>query len=79
MLSIEQMTIVAYLGDGFIVCRECGEKDGMPARDALCAYSVESDFSEDGLCCDECSKVIVEPYVEEPEDEEEEPEEDEDA
>ncbi len=75
MLSIEQMTVVAYMEDGCIVCRKCGEAAGMPAKDALCAYSVESDFSEDGLWCDDCGKEIVEPYVEdEPEEDEDEPE-----
>ena len=64
MLSIEQMTITAYAGDGFIVCRECGEKENLPTKDAMCAYTVDSEFGEDGLWCDDCGKEIVEPYEE---------------
>jgi hypothetical protein len=64
MLSIEQMTVTAYITDGAILCRKCGEKEGLPAKDGLCDYTMQSEFSEDGLYCDTCGKEIVEPYVE---------------
>ena len=39
MLSMEQLTTVAYMTDGGILCRKCGEAEGLPTSDALCAYS----------------------------------------
>ena len=72
MLSIEQMTITAYLTDGDIVCRACGEKAGLPTKDALCDYTMQSEFSDEcGAYCGDCGKEIVEPYVEEAEEDEE--------
>ena len=68
MLSIEQMTITAYITDGGILCRKCGEKENLPAKDALCDYSMQSEF-EEGAWCDSCGYEIVEPYEEEAEDE----------
>ena len=64
MLSLSQMTPVAYITDGAIVCLACGDKAGLPVKDQLIAYNLESDFYEDGLNCDECGKELVEPYVE---------------
>ena len=63
MLSIEQLTIVAYVTDGDILCRKCGEKQGLPTKDALCAYSAGEFADNDGLYCGDCSKEIVEPYT----------------
>src|ERR1039458_7824432 len=72
MLCLSQLTAVAYLGDGFIVCLACGDKRKMPAKDNLIAYTLENDF-EEGLWCDDCGKELVEPYVEdEPETDEDE-------
>ena len=72
MLSLSQMTPVAYITDGAIVCLACGDNAGLPVKDQLIAYNLESDFYEDGLNCDECGKELVEPYVEdEPEAEDE--------
>ena len=46
MLSIEQLTIVAYATGGGILCRKCGEKERLPMSDALCAYTVEFPLRE---------------------------------
>ena len=63
MLSIEQLTIVAYFdGEGSIVCRECGEDEGLPTKDALCAYSAGEYSGNEGLYCDSCGKEIDAPY-----------------
>lgn len=71
MLCLSQLTAVAYLTDGDIVCLACGDKAGLPVKDQLIAYNLESEF-EDGLWCDDCGKELVEPYVEdEPEVEDE--------
>ena len=71
MLCLSQLTAVAYLTDGDIVCLACGDKAGLPVKDQLIAYNLESEF-EDGLWCGDCGKELVEPYVEdEPEEEDE--------
>ena len=67
MLSIESMTITAYISDGSVLCRACGEKAKLPASDAQCDYTMQSEF-EEGAWCDDCGKEIVEPYVEEQDD-----------
>ena len=72
MLTLAQVQPVAYMGDGFIVCLKCGDKAGMPVKDQIIAYDLEYSFEEDGITCDDCGEVLVEPY------EEDEPEEDED-
>lgn len=59
MLSLSQMQIIAYLGDGDVVCRSCGEEAGWPMKHALSQYDVESSFS-DGLSCENCGAVIIE-------------------
>ena len=63
MLSLSQLTPVAYLTDGDILCIECGDKAGLPVSDQLIEYNLESDF-EDGCWCGDCGKELVEPYVE---------------
>ena len=69
MLSLSQLTPVAYLTDGDILCIECGDKAGLPVSAQLIEYNLESDF-EDGCWCGDCGKELVEPYVEdEPEEE----------
>ena len=68
MLSAEQLIITAYIGDGVILCRSCGEAEGLPMKDAMCDYAMQSDF-EEGAWCEDCGKEIVEPYEEELEEE----------
>jgi len=62
MLSIEQLTIVAYMTDGGILCRKCGEAEGLPTKDALCAYSAGEYAGSEGLYCDDCGFEIDPPY-----------------
>ena len=54
MLSLSQLTPVAYLTDGDILCIECGDKAGLPVSAQLIEYNLESDF-EDG--CWYCSNT----------------------
>lgn len=63
MLTLSQLTAVAYITDGDILCLACGDKAGLLVKDQLIAYNLESGF-EDGLWCGECDKELVEPYVE---------------
>jgi hypothetical protein len=72
MLTLAQITPVAYMGDGFIVCLACGDKAGMPVKDQIIAYNLDESFSDENGCyCDDCGKELVEPYIEdEPEEEE---------
>ena len=60
MLSIEALTVIAYLGDGFIVCRACGEKRNMLISDSLCEYNL-GEWSE-GCYCNDCDAEIIEPW-----------------
>ena len=69
MLSIESMTITAYISDGSVLCRACGEKAKLPASDAQCDYTMQSDFY-DGVSCDDCGEEIVEYPEDDPEEEE---------
>ena len=62
MLSIEQLTIVAYATGGGILCRKCGEKERLPMSDALCAYTAGEYAGNDGLYCDNCGHEIDPPY-----------------
>ena len=72
MLSLSQLTPVAYITDGAILCLACGDKAGLPVSDQLIEYNLESDFTE-GCWCDDCGKELVEPYIEdEPEEVEDE-------
>lgn len=64
MLSLSQLTPVAYITDGEILCIKCGDKAGLPISDQIIEYSLDSDFAEDGCWCGECGKELVEPYVE---------------
>lgn len=66
MLSISQLTVAAYMTDGAVVCRECGENAKLPTGAALIQYTLESDFPE-GLSCDSCGKELVEPEEQEDE------------
>lgn len=67
MLSLEGMMIVAYLGDGEVYCRKCGEAAGLPMSAAMSRYEAESSFFSEGVNCDRCSDEIVEYYPEESE------------
>jgi hypothetical protein len=60
MLSLSQLTPVAYITDGAIVCIACGDKAGLPVSDQLLEYSLVSDFN-DGCWCNDCGKELVEP------------------
>ena len=66
MMGPEYFTAAGYLGDGFIVCVECGDKRKMLVADQITVATAEANFKE-GLYCDDCGKEIVEPYVEETE------------
>jgi transcription elongation factor Elf1 len=65
MMGREYFTAAAYIGEGFIVCLECGDRAGMPTSAQLTQAQVDADFSDDGLYCDTCTKEIVEPFQEE--------------
>lgn len=69
MMGPEYFTVAAYQTDGTILCRDCGEKQALPASAQLTQAQVWADF-EEGLYCDACSSEIVEPQT--PEEEEEE-------
>ena len=63
MMGPEYFTVAAYMpaDSGTILCRECGDKAGLPARDQL----VQADFNDgwdDGCYCDSCGAEIVAPY-----------------
>ena len=62
MLSASQLIITAYIprDSGTILCVNCGDAAGIPTRDAVCAYTMNTDFYETGTCCDTCGKEIVE-------------------
>jgi hypothetical protein len=60
MMGPEYFTVAAYITDGAIICRECGEMRGLPASDQLTKATVEADYQDDGLYCDGCTKEIVE-------------------
>jgi hypothetical protein len=63
MLSIEQLTIVAYLHDCTTLCRKCGEANPeVKMGEALSAYEAGEFAGVDGLTCDECGTEIIEPY-----------------
>ena len=63
MLSAEQLIIVAYTrGECEVICRKCGEDDGLPMGQAMCAYSAGDWAGSDGLTCEECGKEIIEAY-----------------
>ena len=62
MLSIDQLTITAYQTNGGIICRKCGEAEGLPTKSALCAYSTGEFAGYDGLDCDHCGAEIEAPY-----------------
>jgi hypothetical protein len=65
MLSLSQLTPVAYITDGAIVCIKCGDARKLPIKNQLIEYSLDSEFSDENGCyCDDCGKELVEPYTE---------------
>ncbi len=72
MLGASQLIITAYVHDGEILCVKCGDKEEIPTEHAVCAYNMDSDFSEDGAYCERCGHEIVAPPEPEPEDDPEE-------
>ena len=64
MLSAEQLIIVAYTrNECEVICRRCGEDEGLPMGQAMCAYSAGEWAGSEGLTCEECGKEIIEPYT----------------
>jgi hypothetical protein len=63
MFGPEYFTVAGYMGDGFIVCRNCGEAEGseFTAEESISVASANESFGEDGLYCDVCGEAIVEP------------------
>jgi hypothetical protein len=61
MFGIEYLTVGGYIGDGYVLCRECGEKAHAAGEDVN-DYSVatlEAEWGDEGLTCDQCDAVIV--------------------
>ena len=80
MLTAAQCEIVAAMEDGAFICKKCADEkygDGWPHLSpeladklgihALIEFEASSDFGEDGLWCDACGEVIVEPPAKEEE------------
>ena len=64
MMGAEQLIIIAYTrGECTVICRKCGEDEGLPMGQAMCAYSAGEYAGADGLECEECGKEIIEPYT----------------
>lgn len=67
MLTAYQAETVAFIGDGLVVCYDCGHKrldQGGGDADGLAPYSrysVDEEWAEDGLECEDCRGEIVEP------------------
>lgn len=64
MLTSYQCEVVAFIGDGFIVCADDGHKrlDQGEAEglQPLIRYTVDDEFPE-GLNCEDCGEEITEP------------------
>ena len=71
MMGPEYFTVAGYATDGAIVCRDCGEKQALPASDQITEAQAYADFGDTGMYCDACGTEIVEPYIEEEESDEE--------
>lgn len=59
MLTAYQAQTAAFLVDGAAYCVDCEPWDATP-DDAVCRYTLESEWPE-GLWCDGCFHVIVDP------------------
>jgi hypothetical protein len=64
MFGLEYMTVGGYSTEGGILCRECGERQRLPLRDAVSVAQLRDDWPE-GLWCGECLAEIVSPEEEE--------------
>ena len=85
MLTGYQCETVAYIGDGFVVCRECAVKQSSELSiekadrglvntsglDPISRFSAEEEWSFEGLYCEDCGTEIVEPSIEEEEESDE--------
>lgn len=70
MMGPEYFTVAGYLIDGDILCRDCGDKQALPASDQITEAQAWESFGNEGLNCGACFAEIV--PMPEPEDEEEE-------
>lgn len=61
MFGPEYFTVAGYLTDGGILCRECGDKAGLPVSDQIMQSEFNSGW-EEGCYCDNCTAEIVAPY-----------------
>ena len=59
MMGPEYFTVAAYLEDCTILCRDCGEKQALPASKQLTVAQVEAEYQDTGLYCDACSAEIA--------------------
>jgi hypothetical protein len=72
MFGHEYLTIGGYIMDGYALCADCGEAQGISHEYSCSIADLEASFSDGGLTCDSCMAEIVEPYVEETDEEDEE-------
>lgn len=71
MLTLSQIQAGAYWdGECSIICVKCGDKKRLPISAQIIRYTLDSEWAEEGLYCDECGAEIVEPYIEEQEESE---------
>lgn len=64
MFGIDYLTVGAYIVDGAVLCRACGEKRGLPTNDSVSVNEIENAFAHDGTFCDDCCAEVVEPCAE---------------
>ncbi len=62
MFGVEYITVGAYLTDGTLLCRECGERERLPADDSISIASLEQEWP-DGAWCDTCGRELPAPYT----------------
>lgn len=68
MRGLDSLIVKAYLKDSSIICRDCGEKEGLTARFAVTQYELDS-FLSGGACacgqrwpvsCESCEGIVDE-------------------
>ena len=66
MMGPEYFTVGAYITDGDVLCRDCGEKAKLPTSDSISLAQVWESWGSDeyGCYCGQCGEEICEPYVE---------------
>jgi hypothetical protein len=69
MMGKEYFTVAGYLTDGAVLCRDCGEKQALPASAQITEAQARADYANDGLNCDACFAEIVPATLPEDEDE----------